>query len=117
MNTDVVNVTQLAVLASLVDGQASQQEIDTIAKSVSERFDISEADIKTLAEKLVATHTKKNLNRHPVAIVRLGVRSLQNLTGRNKRIAMQIAKDVAEASDGVDANEAMFLQELASFAK
>lgn len=113
-SSDTVRILQLAALSSVVDGQASEQEINTISSLVAEKCDKNEATIKDMAEKMITYYSK---DKSPVSCVRLGRNAMSRLSGRNKKLAMDISKQVAKASDGVNEAEANFLKQLASFAK
>lgn len=111
---DTVRILQLAALSAVVDGQASEQEINAISSLVAEKCDKEEADIKHMAESMIAYYSK---DKSPVLCVRRGRNAMSRLSGRNKKLAIDISKQVAEASDGVNEAEANFLKQLASFAK
>lgn len=107
----VVRVVQLSTLAAIVDGEATAGEIETIGTEVSQAFDVSAEDVKNLATKLVESHKSKNVAGRPVTAARHGQRALKPLSGRNKKLAIQIANKVI-AQGGTDANESSFIKEL-----
>lgn len=113
MKAQIVHLTQLAVLTSLVDGEASPEELETIAKAVSEKHEATREEIKALAERMVARYTAEGLARKPVQLVRRGQQSLRILSGPLRRDALRIARQVASATGGTDEGEATFLEELA----
>lgn len=115
MQADVINVIQLASLASIVDGHASEQEIEVIAASVAETFELDKDEVKAFTSKLINGYNAENLVKQPVAIVRRGQRAMVKLNGRRRYDAIRIARLVAEATEGVDPSEADFLDQLAQF--
>lgn len=118
MQQSVVAVTQLAVLAALVDGKADTAELDTLATAISGGMEGATRDeVRGLADRMVTRYTDEKLAGQPVLIVRRGERALKMLRGPQRRFALQVARQVAEASDGVDASEAAFLDQLVRYTR
>lgn len=116
-DNDAVRVIQLAVLSALVDGQASAEEIEAIADGVSNHFAIERTAVKTLAGKMVERYVSKKLTSNPISVLRHGKNAMRRLSGRNRQIAVGVAKQVAAASPGGEAHEAKFLRELVRVAR
>lgn len=116
-DNDAVRVIQLAVLSALVDGQASAEEIEAIAAGVAKHYAIDAATVKTLATKMINRYVSKKLTSDPIAVLRHGKNAMRRLSGRNRRIAIDIATQVAAASPGGEANEAKFLRGLVQVAR
>lgn len=116
MNSAVVNTTQLAALASIVDGEATPNEIDVIVSEVSQAFNVPDEEVRGLTERLVASHQRNNVAGRPIKAVRFGQRALRGLTGREKHQAMEIANKVL-AQDGLEASESSFINELYAFVR
>lgn len=114
---DAVRIIQLAVLSALVDGQASAEEIDTIAVGMSKYCGMEAENAKTLATKMISRYVSQKLSTDPIAIIRHGKNAMQRLSGRNRRIAMDIATQVAAATPGGEAKEAKFLRGLVQIAR
>lgn len=116
-NSDTVRVIQLGVLSALVDGEASPAELDALASGVAEISEISAADARVLAGKMLERYTSQQLARDPVALVSHGQSAMRHLSGRQRHAAIRIATKVAAASAGGEAGEAKFLREIARLAR
>lgn len=108
---DTVRILQLAALSSVIDGQATEQEVSMMATLVAKKCDQDATHMRAMAEHMVTFYGK---NSNPIFYVRQGKKALNRLSGRNKKLAMDISKQVAEASDGVNDAEANFLKQLAA---
>lgn len=114
---DAVRILQLAVLSALVDGQASAEEIDAIAAGVSKYCEMERENAKTLATQMINRYVSLKLSSDPISIIRHGKNAMRRLSGRNRRIAMDIATQVAAATPGGEASELKFLRQLAHIAR
>lgn len=116
-NNDVIRIIQLTVLSALVDGSASPEEVDVIAAGAAEYFQVEVQAAKSLASKMVASHTNKKLLSNPVAVIQKAKNAMRRLSGRHRKIALAIATKVAAATPGGEASETRFLRQIEQMAK
>ena len=115
--SDTVRIIQLATLSALVDGQASDAEIDVLVTATSERCAIEADDARALATKMIERYASKQLAADPVSLVRHGKNAMRRLSGRQRKLALEIATQVAAASPGGEAAETKFLRQLERVAR
>ncbi|MEZ4706314.1 MAG: hypothetical protein R3A44_03870 [Caldilineaceae bacterium] len=113
-NPTIVRVTTLSVLTSLVDGQATSDELDIMSREISSVFGVAEGEVRGFAQKLIDVYQKKNIAANPVALVKQGQSALGSLSGRNRAKTMEIARKVA-SSGGLEVSESTFLDNLADY--
>lgn len=110
-DANVVGTVILGAIAALVDGNASETEVNTLVERVTKRFQADEATVRTLAEKAIANYTDKEVGKSPILALRYARKALLQLSPRNAQVAFAIASDVI-ASEETDQTELSFLSEL-----
>lgn len=107
----VVGTLQVGVIAAMLDGSASDVELDTLAAKVAKKYKTDQAAARDLAGKIVKGYSKKNVSQSPMLAVRYARKGLNLLSPRDAKVAFAIATDVI-ASEETDTNERGFLDEL-----
>lgn len=115
-NTKAIHITQLGVIAALVDGEASQVEVDTLVAKVSERYKISADEVARLAAGMIGFYQSQQIGNSPAVALHFAGKSLDNLSAHDKKVAFDIAQEVI-LSGGVDAMEQGFLAQLKHFTR
>jgi hypothetical protein len=110
-DANVVGTVILGAIAALVDGKASETEVNTLVERVTKRFHADETTVRTLAEKAIAQYTKKEVGKSPILALRYARKALLQLSPRNAQAAFAITSDVI-ASEETDQTELSFLTEL-----
>ena len=105
---------QLAVIAALVDGEASQPERDAITQKVSEHFRVDADEVSRVATLLIEQYQERNINSSPSVALHFALKSLSNLPLFDRPTAFRIAEEVIE-SGGKDQTEIGFLARLKTF--
>ena len=106
---------QFAVVASLVDGEASADEIDILVDKVSELYKEDAEEIRAFAQSKIAEYTPLDFGNKPVRALKAAVEALHALDNIGDKNAFVIARAVVE-KDGVSAKEDSFLARLAILA-
>ena len=115
-NTKAIHITQLGVIAALVDGEASQIEVDTLVAKVSERYKIISDVLARLAAGMIGFYQAQQIGNSPAVALHFAGKSLDNLSAHDKKVAFDIAQEVI-LSGGVDAMEQGFLAQLKHFTR
>ncbi|MBU7582265.1 MAG: TerB family tellurite resistance protein [Nostoc sp. TH1S01] len=111
LKQSTVFTTQLAVVAAVVDGQASEEEINIIVTQVSKKSKDNPEEIRRLTENLVKVYQAKQAGTNPLVALKFAVKALQGLAKRDALAALAIAQSVLE-SGGVTAEEDSFIYRL-----
>lgn len=111
LKPSTVFTIQLAVVAALVDGQASEEEINTIVTEVCNRSRENTDEVRKLTESLVKTYQAKEVGSSPLAALKFAVKALQGLAKRDALAALAIAQSVLECG-GRTAEEDSFIYRL-----
>lgn len=110
-DANVVGTVILGAIAALIDGNASETEVNTLVKKVTQRFRTDESMVRSLTEKAIAQYTQKEVGKNPILALRYAKKALLQLSPRNAQVAFAIASDVI-ASEETDGLELSFLTEL-----
>ncbi len=110
-DANVVGTVILGAIAALIDGNASETEVNTLVKKVTQRFGTDESMVRSLTEKAIAQYTQKEVGKNPILALRYAKKALLQLSPRNAQVAFAIASDVI-ASEETDRLELSFLTEL-----
>jgi|WetSurMetagenome_2_1015567.scaffolds.fasta_scaffold11227_7 hypothetical protein len=108
--------TQLGVVAALVDGEATQVELDTLTAKVSERFRVNAEEVTRLAKGMIDYYTNVGIATNPGVALHFAAKSLMSLSDFDKKIAFDIAEQVI-ISGGIDTKEKTFLSTLRNFTR
>lgn len=111
VDAPVLGTVILGAIAALVDGNASETEINTLVEKVTKRFKADKTQVRTLTETMIASYTKKEVGKSPILALRFARKALLQLSPLNAKVAFAIASDVI-ASEETDQNELSFLTEL-----
>lgn len=111
LKQSTVFTIQLATVAALVDGQASEDEINTIVSEVSKKFKENAEEVRELTQRLVNVYQAKEVGSNPLAALKFAVKALQGLSKRDSLAALAIAQSVL-ASGGRTAEEDSFIYRL-----
>jgi|GEM_PF-5744311 len=95
--------TQLAVIAALIDGKATDAELKVISDEVQKEFGTSVKEVKDRADKLLKKHEVIKLFGNPVAVVRRGLLAMRGLSEENKGKMKKVVDRVITA-DGKTAD-------------
>ncbi|MGD1704502.1 hypothetical protein [Dapis sp. BLCC M229] len=115
MNPNVVEYTvQLAALASLVDGQASDQEKDEIVKSVSHHLYCSPEQVAPMLDRWLYEYKERGkVGSNPRNAVHFAIQALQGLQEfRDKHIAFYICDRVVRSDSRIAPEENYFIRDL-----
>lgn len=111
LKQSTVFTIQLATVAALVDGQASEDEINTIVGEVSQKCKENEDEVRELTQKLVNVYQAKEVGSSPFTALKFAVKALQGLSKRDSLAALGIAQAVL-ACGGRTAEEDSFIYRL-----
>ena len=114
LKTNALLTTQLAVIAALVDGEASQTEIDTIIQKVSEYYRENADEVRRATTSLIDYYQNRDISASPSIALHFSLKSLSNLSLLARSTAFKIAEEVIE-SGGKDTAEIGFLARLKTF--
>ncbi|MDY7008757.1 MAG: tellurite resistance TerB family protein [Cyanobacteriota bacterium] len=113
MNPNTVEYTvQLAVLASLIDGQASDQEKGIIVELVSHHLRCSQEEVGQMLERWLNIYQQQGVGNNPGAALHFACQALQPLQFRDKHIAFFICDCVVRSDRGISPEENYFIQDL-----
>lgn len=116
-NALVTRATQLAVIAALIDGKATEAEIKMIGDEVGKEFGVSAEEVENRANKLLEKHKAIELPNNPVAAVRRGLLAMRGLSEENKSKMKQIVGRVITADGKTAEVEKSFLGLIDDFIK
>jgi uncharacterized tellurite resistance protein B-like protein len=111
-----VYVIQLAVIAALIDGQASEIEMKNLVELVSERFRMPPEEVSRLANEMLVIFQKHDIGKNPTNALRFATKALENMIGLHRKLAFDISEQVI-IRGGIDEMEKGFLAQLKNFVK
>ncbi len=113
MNPNVVEYTvQLAALASLVDGQASDQEKGLILELVSHHLYSSPEQVGPMLDRWLNMYKEQGVGTNPGVALHFAVQALQPLQFRDKHIAFYICDCVVRSDSRITPEEIYFIEDL-----
>lgn len=117
LEPDVTRTVMLGVLTSIIDGATDEAEQKALVSGVVSAYGVPQTDVELLVQRLTSSYLKEGLNKKPVTVVRRGASAMRRLSGRSRWQALNVCKQVAGASGGVDDGETLFIEELVDVIK
>ena len=94
VDAPVLGTVILGAIAALVDGNASDTEINTLVEKVTTRLKADEERVRTLTEKMIASYTKKEVGNNPILALRYARKALLQLSPVNAKVAFAITSEL-----------------------
>ncbi|NET42956.1 hypothetical protein [Okeania sp. SIO2B3] len=112
MNSDSVNnIIQLAALASVVDGHASDQEKNLIVEMGSDLLNTPQEQIREILDRCIETFKNQELANNSEVALHSGLDALRSLDPSQKHLAFYICEKVIY-QDGIHSGEIEFIHQL-----
>ncbi|CAK8724098.1 hypothetical protein GMJAKD_13595 [Candidatus Electrothrix aarhusensis] len=116
-NPSAIRATQLAVIAALIDGKATDDEIELASTEVGREYDAPAEEVKKLALRLLKAHQAIDLPNNPVAAIRRGQLAMRGMADEEIGKIQQIVRRVISADGQETATEQSFLNMLSNHIK
>lgn len=113
MNPNIVEYTvQLAILASLVDGQASDQEKGLIVELVSHHLKFPQEQVGQMLDRWLNMYKEQGVGTNPGAALHFAYEALRPLQFNERHLAFYICDRVVRHDNGINTVENSFIQDL-----
>ena len=110
-SASVNNIIQLAALASVVDGHASDQEKNLIIEMGSDLLKTPQDQIRQILNDWIETFQEQGFAKNPELAFNSGLNALQSLNPSEKHLAFYICEKVIDR-DGIQSDEIKFIRQL-----
>ncbi|MGB3512719.1 MAG: hypothetical protein WBA93_26575 [Microcoleaceae cyanobacterium] len=107
----VNNIIQLAALASVVDGHASDQEKNLIIEMGSHLLKTPQDQVRQILDDSIETFQDRGFAKNPEAALHSGLDALRSLDPSQKHLAFYICEKVIY-QDGIQSGEIEFIRQL-----
>jgi hypothetical protein len=106
------NIVKLAALASVVDGEASDQEKNFIIEEVSHLLRISQDDLRFFLDLWIGKYQEQGVANNPGRALNFAFTALQPLSFSEKHLAFHICQGVIDIEKTVIKSELPFMLQL-----